>query len=118
MGKFHDSVLSDPSSGHDNQVTGFGLLYMGRLPPDGPGHDSPRAAVDQGLAQEPLVENKAAVDRGDAAFVAAVLHALPLWLVRRLLAGWGADETVAICRAVVGFSVDPVGDRLGRHGPP
>ena len=41
------------------------------------GHDPPRAAVDEGLSQVALVEDEAAVHRGDAALVPAVLHPFP-----------------------------------------
>ena len=41
------------------------------------GHDPPGAAVDQRLSEVAVVEDEAAVDRGDAALVPAVLHPFP-----------------------------------------
>ena len=71
-----DPVLADPAAGHDDQVAGEDLLGVGDLPVELGGHDPAGAAVDQGLSQVALVEDEAAVDRRDAALVAAVLHPL------------------------------------------
>ena len=72
-----DPVLADPPAGHDDEVAGLGLLFVGRLSQDHPGHDPARPAVDQGLAGVAVVEDDGSVDGGDAALVAPVLHPFP-----------------------------------------
>lgn len=72
-----DAVLADPSSRHHDQVARPDLLGMGRFAVKPGGHDAACSAVDERLAEEPVVENDAAVHGRDAALVAAVLDSFP-----------------------------------------
>jgi hypothetical protein len=50
---------------------------VGRLSVQPGGHDPPSAAIDERFSQVALVEDEAAVHRGDAALVPAVFHPFP-----------------------------------------
>ncbi len=58
------------------RISGTNVLGMGGFPIDPCGHDPTGPAVDQRLAEKTVVKDNAAVHGGDAALVAAVLHAL------------------------------------------
>jgi len=74
-------VLADAAARHDDQVAGDDFLRMCGFAVETGRHDPGGAAVNEGLAEIPLVEDDAAVDRGNAALVAAVLDALANALV-------------------------------------
>ncbi len=69
-----DAVFADPSADHHNQITDSGLLVLGWLTTHQGGHKAHGAAKDQGFAGKTLVKNQRAVNRGNPAFVAAVLN--------------------------------------------
>ena len=70
-----NAVFADASAGHDDHIARFYFLGVRRFAIELRGHDAGGAAVNQGFAKIPFIKNNAAVDRGNAAFVAAVFHA-------------------------------------------
>ncbi len=69
-----NAVFADSSSRHHDEIAGIRLFHMGGFAPDLPGHDPPCSAVDQGFPEVTVVEDNAAVDRGNAALVSSVFH--------------------------------------------
>ncbi len=68
-----NAVLADAPSDHDDMIADLGLLFVARTVAHPCRHEGGGSTVHQRLAGEPLIENDGAVDRGNAALVAAML---------------------------------------------
>ncbi len=72
-----DPVLSYASAAHYYGVSWLGLFFVTWPVTYLFGHHSACPAKDQGFSQVALIKENGAVNRGDAALVAAMLHTFP-----------------------------------------